>query len=683
MSSPMPPLELRLLGTFELLRQGTPVRLPRKAQALLAILVLSPGPVPKDTVATLLWGHTGTEQARASLRQCLVALRSGLGEHAGAVSSEGAAIALVDPEFASVDASEFVRLTRSDRLEDHQCAASKFRDTLLSGMQIPIEPFERWLTIERQRLDAARLELLQRLATGLAAARETERAIATCRQLLVLDPLREESHRQLMSLLAASGNRGSALLHYEQCVEVIKDELGVAPDPETVKLAETIRKGVSPVLAGQGQSEAEAPNNSFPSPTSASVPTLPPTQPLSLPDKPSVAILPFAHLGQDPGQEYFVKGLVDDIAVALGRETWLFVVASPWASAAESEGLDLRTLGSSLGVHYVLKGSVRVEGEECLIVVQLLDASRGTHVWSGRFRDRMDNLFDVQERLTTKVAATIAPALMSFEVERARHQPTGSLSAFHLYLRALPLFRASKEKNQEALDLLSRAIEIDPGYATAHALIARCYQFQRMFGWRLRDDPKLQDGVRHGRIAAELGANDPEALWMAGLALAHLSGEMDRAQALVERSLALNPNSANAWTASSLMHSYLDNIDEAIDHFNRSQRLNPLDVSQHVHWNMLIWAYLGAGRIEDAADAAERAFRVRPDYPIALRLKAVTYALLDRTEEARACIEPLLALQPSTSIAWMEAFLKPMLKNKRTLQMVIKGARLAGIPEGP
>lgn len=670
-----PALQLRILGEFELLRVGSIVRLPKKAQALLAMLALSSGPVSKEMLATRLWGHTGTQQARASLRQCLVALRSSLAEHAALILADGPAIAFADAGAVAIDAAEFLRLAKADNLDDLQRASSLFRDTLLSGIHIPIEPFERWLAVERQRFDAALLDLLQRLAASFAAVKENEKAIATCRKLLALDPLREEGHRLLMTILADTGNRGSALLHYEQCVEIIKDELGVAPDPETIRLAESIRKGVVPgreaLMADKGPAPAGVSSASTVSP------------PLPLPDKPSIAILPFAHLGHDRGQEYFVQGLVEDIAVALGRESWLFVVASPWGAAAENDGIDLRDLGSRLGVQYLLKGSVRLEGDESLFVVQLLDAARGAHVWSGRFRDRIDNLFDVQERLTTQVAATIAPALMSFEVERARHQPTGSLSAFHLYLRALPLFRASKTANQEALELLSRAVEIDPSYATAHALAARCYQFQLMFGWRLPGDPEIQAGIRHGHQAARLGSNDPEALWMAGLALVHLSGELDYAQALIERSLVLNPNSANAWTASCLVQSYLGNTDPAIDHFGRAQRLNPLDVSQHLHWNTVAWAYLGAGRIQEAAEAAERTLRVQPDYPPGLRLKAVTFALLGRLEEARSCVKVLMLKQPSTSIGWMRAFLEtPLVKNKQALETYLDGARLAGVPDG-
>jgi adenylate cyclase len=170
---------------------------------------------------------------------------------------------------------------------------------------------------------------------------------------------------------------------------------------------------------------------------------------------------------------------------------------------------------------------------------------------------------------------------------------------------------------------------------------------------------------------------------MAGLALAHLSGELDFAQALIERSLTLNPNSANAWIGSCLLHSYLGNSDTAITHFERAQRLNPLDLSQHLHWNMLAWAHLGAGRYEEAAQAADRTLSVQPDYPAGLRLKAVTYGLLGRTDEARATAGRLLARQPSTTIAWLRVFLQPMLqRNPKALEAYLAGARAAGVPEG-
>lgn len=669
---PSPGLELSLLGPFELRRGGALVGMPRKAQALLAYLAVNANKAtPKDTLATLLWGHTGSEHARASLRQCLVALRHALGENAGLLLADGPTIALDESEEILVDTVEFLARARSENLSDLKRAHELYRDMFLAGMHIPIEPFDRWLSIERQRFEAERLDHLNRLSGAHAAAGEIDKAITACRQLLALDPLREEGHRLLMTVLANSGNRGGALLQYEQCVEVVRDELGAAPDPETVALAEAIRLGVL-----QETRHGLPPRNGgvLVAPSGAGPP---------LPDKPSVAVLAFANLSGEAAQDYLVRGLVEDITVALGREKWLFVSASESAFALDQGVLDARDVGARLGVKYILKGSVRIDGEHLLVVAQLLDGMRGTHIWSGRFQDQMDNLFAMQDRLATKVAATIGPALMSQEVERARHQPTEHLTAFDLYLRALPRFRTSKQENEEALALLGRAIALDPSYAAAHALAARCYQFQLMFDWRSPGNAGFAAGVHHAREAAGHGRNDSEALWMAALALVHLSGEHDFAEALIERSLTLNPNSANAWTGSCLLHSYLGDTDRALDDFALAQRLNPLDVTQHLHWNMVAWAYLGAGRLEEAADAAERTLRVQPDYLPGLRLKSVTCALRGRLDEARACTARLLAKQPSTSVAWMQAFLKfPLERNPRALETYLRGARLAGIPEG-
>jgi tetratricopeptide (TPR) repeat protein len=330
-----------------------------------------------------------------------------------------------------------------------------------------------------------------------------------------------------------------------------------------------------------------------------------------------------------------------------------------------------------------LKGSVRIEAKKILFVVQLIDAARGSHVWSGRFQDEMDNVFALQDRLATKVAAAIAPALVSVEIERALHKPTASLSAFDFYLRALPRFRTSLTDNEQALELLSKAIELDPSYAAAHAMSARCYQFQWLFGRRQPGDARFAQGVHHCHQAAKMGHSDSEALWMAGLALVHLAGEHDFSQALIERSLSLNPNSANAWIASCFIHSYLGIVDTAINHFQKAQRLNPLDVSQHLHWNAIAWAYLGGGRYEEAADAAVATLRIQPDYIPGLRVSMVTSALAGRLEEAQVHAAKVMTKQPNISIAWLRAFLSvPLQRNAKAMETYLEGARLAGVPDG-
>jgi len=290
----------------------------------------------------------------------------------------------------------------------------------------------------------------------------------------------------------------------------------------------------------------------------------------------------------------------------------------------------------------------------------------------------------MSDRLMTQTAALMAPAVRSVEIERSQRKSTANLTAFDLYLRALPRFRSGFADNREALRLLDKAIAVDPSYAVAYGFAARCYQFQKLMGWVPPSDPGLDEGVRLAHRAAELGRNDSEALWMAGLALVQLAGEIDYGPALIDRSLALNPNSANAWTSSCLARTYLGDCDAAIDHFHRSQRLNPLDQSHHVHWNIVGMAYFAGGRFEDADAAADKALKARPTYPPGLRLKVAACGVLGRIEEGRAHVQRLLAVHPECSLAWIREFWRPLMRRSpAALTTYIEGSRLVGLPEEP
>jgi TolB-like protein len=667
-------LSLNLLGPFELRRErDQAIKLPKKAQGLLSFLAASRGTsYPRDHLATLLWGDTATEQARQSLRQCLAAIRGGLGDaHGDLLCASPADISLSASRSVMLDTEAFIALSRSAQIDDLNRASTLYRDELLAGLQIAVEPFERWLAIERQRLFAMRIDVQQRLAIAEREAGRIDDAIRSARALVELDSLSEQSHRLLMRLLAEGGQRAAALKKYEQCVGILRQELDIAPETETTHLADAIRSGgigVHAIPASVPEPGASAEHGADGATAS--------------PDKPSIVVLPFANLSGDATRDYFVRGLVDDITVALGRESWLFVIDGSSAHAFKDRSADSHEIGAKFGVRYVLKGSVRIEGGEVVLVVQLSDVARGAHVWSQRFQDKLDNALALQERLTARLAAMIGPALKAVEVDRALHKPTRNASAFDLYLRALPKFRSSRADNEAALALLRDAVALDPDYASAYALAARCYQFQIMYNWRAPDDPGLLEGARLAHRAIETGRNDSEALWMAGLALVHITGEHDLVLGQIERSLSLNPNAANAWIAGCFVHSYLGNTQLAREHFDQAQRLNPLDVSQHLHWNAVAWAFLGGGHIEDAHDAAMRTLRIDPIYPPALRMKISTCGLLGRIEEARDPIARLLASRPGSSVSWQaQALRAPLQHNPKALATMLTGLRLAGLPE--
>ena len=675
-------LLVAFLGPFEIKRaSGDTLRLPRKAQALLAYLALQRGrPIPREQLATLLWGNSATEQARQSLRQCLAALRNTLGAEASQpIVADTASVYLAPSDLWAIDAIAFEKACRSQATRDLEHAAALYRDELLAGLQIQVEPFNEWLTLERQRLLSLRLDLLQRLALAKAETDAMESAIAVARQITALDPLREEGHRLLIRLLAAAGNRSAALKQLERCTQILREELDIGPDAETVQLAEAIRAGRSvaprPVEPSQTLAESAPETPAAPEVRLAGPP---------LPDKPSIVVLPFANLSGDTSQDYFVDGLVEDITVALGRESWLFVISSPSAFVFRDRAADPREVAAKLGVRYVLRGSVRRAGDRVRIVVQLTDAASIAQVWAHQFEDEVDNVFAMNDRLMTQAAAMIAPALRSIEIERAQRKPTSNLTAFDLYLQALPLFRKSLADNRAALQLLDRAAALDPSYSAALAFAARCYQFQKLMGWVWPSDPGLAEGVRLAHVAAEMGRSDSETLWMAGLALVQLAAEIDHGLALVDRSLSLNPNSANAWSASCLVRTYIGDLERSIDHFHKSQRLNPLDQSHHLHWNMVGMAYFAAGRYQEADTAADKTLQARPTYPPGLRLKVATCGALGRIEEGRKCMQRLLQVHPDYSIAWIEGFWAPLMqRSPSALAKYVEGSRLVGLPEKP
>ena len=331
-----------------------------------------------------------------------------------------------------------------------------------------------------------------------------------------------------------------------------------------------------------------------------------PIKKLSLPDKPSIVVLPFTNLSGEAINDYFADGMVEDITVALGRCSWLFVIASRSAFAYKGRAVDLRHIGAELGVRYALTGSVRKDDQRVRIVVQLSDASDGVQIWADRFEGRLDAIFDIQDQVATHVAGMVAPALRSVEMQRAQRKPTDNLTAYDLFLRALQHIHRGEESNREALRLLYAAIEHDASYGAAYGLAAWCYRLRKVHGWMAPSDPKLGEGIRLAHLASATNRRDSEGLWMAANALAHLSGELDLGLSMIEKSLSLNPNSAGAWWAGGMLHAFCGNDTSAMTHLDRAYRFNPLDTQPHVHWSAVAYAHFMAGRYDDAEQVTDR-----------------------------------------------------------------------------
>ena len=400
----------------------------------------------------------------------------------------------------------------------------------------------------------------------------------------------------------------------------------------------------------------------------------------SLPDKPSIAILPFTNLSGDAAQNYFVDGMVEDISMALGRLPWLFVIASTSAFKYKDRAVDVREAGADLGVRYLLNGSIRRDGERVRVAVHLADAEHGGQIWNERFEGSIHDIFAMQDRVATQVSAMIAPTLRSREVERTRRKPTENLSAYDLFLRAIPPHRDDLAQNRESLRLLYKAIDLDPSFAGAYGLAAWCHQIQTVF-WIAPSQPLITEAIRLAQLAVEHGDSDAEALWMAGRTIAALSGRKDEALELIQRSITLNPNSARAWWALGIAHAYLGQRDTAIAHLERSQRLNPLDMSGHAHWTAMAVAHFFVGSFPEARDASGAALRAWPHSTQALRLRAATCAIAGDLDEARDSAKRLLALYPAATVADSLAQFALQAEDSPHLVQYAQGLRAAGLPE--
>ncbi|WP_298877625.1 adenylate/guanylate cyclase domain-containing protein [uncultured Bradyrhizobium sp.] len=415
-------------------------------------------------------------------------------------------------------------------------------------------------------------------------------------------------------------------------------------------------------------------------PTSSTpTPDQPPAVALALPDKPSIAVLPFTNMSGDPEQEYFADGVVEDIITALSRMTWLFVIARNSSFTYKGKAVDIKQVGRELGVRYVLEGSVRKAGNKVRITGQLIDASNGTHLWADRFDGALEDVFALQDEVTTNVIGAIAPRLEQAEIERARHKPTDKLAAYDYYLHGIAnIYQGTKDANVDALQNFQRATQIDPNFATAHGMSAYCYVWRKANGWVA--DPRQETAAAESaaRKAAKLGFDDAIALAQAGFALAFVAANLDDGAALIDRALNLNPNLAAAWRFSGYVRVFLGDPELAIEHLQRAIRLSPLDPLIFIVQNGIVLAHFFAGRYEEAQDWALKALRQNPNYAAALIMAAVSGALTGRDEDRDRAVTGLRELDPQVSIANFTNMWP--LRRAEDLGAFENGLRLTGLP---
>jgi TolB-like protein len=402
-------------------------------------------------------------------------------------------------------------------------------------------------------------------------------------------------------------------------------------------------------------------------------------EPLLLPDKPSLAVLPFQNLSGDSEQEYFVDGVVEEIITAISRLPWLFVIARNSSFAYKGKSPDLRQVGRELGVRYVLEGSLRKAGNRVRITGQLIDTTTGAHIWADRFDGALDDIFELQDEVASKVVGAIEPKLRQSEIERAIRKPTESLDAYDLYLRALAQFwKFRVESWQEAVELLRRALAIDPSYAPAAGLFGWCRVLET--GNRPVPKEEVAEAVRLARLTIEIGANDPDALWMGGWAILILGGDRAAGMSAIERAVALNPNSALAWNFFGWAQSFHNRSIAAIEALERAVRLSPLDPQPWIFYGGLAHSHFAAGRFNEAIAWSDRALHAQPRMIAVTGIKAAACAHLGRMEDAAECVGRFCELRPGATISsFKETLGRPL--SPEVLAVWVEGLRKAGFPE--
>jgi TolB-like protein/class 3 adenylate cyclase/Tfp pilus assembly protein PilF len=416
-----------------------------------------------------------------------------------------------------------------------------------------------------------------------------------------------------------------------------------------------------------------------PESASQSAPLIRPAKPvLALPDRPSIAVLPFQNMSGDPEQEYFADGMVEDIITALSRFKSLFVIARNSSFTYKGRAVDIKQVGRELGVRYVLEGSVRKAGGKVRITGQLIDSDTGAHLWADRFDGLLEDVFDLQDQVTASVVAAIAPKITQAEIERARRKPAGSLDAYDLYLRALSLsHQFTPESLREAVAVLENALKIDPSYAPAAALSV--FSFSWWHSETRAERPQTDEAVRLAKRTMAMATDDPDVLWMVGWGLAYLANENAAGASLIERSLTLNPNCAQAWLASGYVNCFGNRNDAAIDALERAARLSPLDPLGHLVKFAFALAHLQSKRYEEAIDWADRALTQKPAFFNAMCVRTTASGHLGRHEEGRKWVDRIRAISPDLTGQSYKGFLSGFFVPEAvTLQ--VDGLCKAGLP---
>lgn len=713
-------LALKLLGAYEgSLASGEALELPtRKAWALLSYLALHPGrETSREQLATLLWGERFDEQARASLRQTLYELRSAVDEEfADHLIAKRDTITLRG-DGIDVDVLRLEDLAAGDEAQDLAQVAALYRGVLLEGLDTGESGFDGWLAGERARLQDLACGALERLASAQLEQGHAAVAIETAQHLIRLDPLREKAHRLLMLGLAADGRRSEAIKHFQDLERVLEAELGINPDPETTGLREELlreggqkssqyrsngleelptlgssrlepkepARGAGPrrkiaaaavlsiliALAGLWALHTRGPKQVTEIASEADVST-------PLHDGPSIAVLPFANLSDDPRQAFLADGLTEDLITALSKTSQLLVIARTSVAGYRDKPVKVQTIGEDLGVRYVLEGSVQKSGEDLRITTQLIDATSGHHLWSERFDRKASQFFALQDEIVRRVLVELQVKLTDGEHARVASRGTTNLDAWLLRLQGMTeLYKFTRTSTLRTRQLFQAAHELDPNWSRPVAGIAWSYWWEARNGWTDDREEWIRKGIELAERAIEMDPNDTLGYMQLGN-LVQLQGDHKWALTLREKAVAIAPNDFQAnWGLGAVLFR-AGEAERGVDVLKHAVRLSPRPPVS------LLWtlshAQLIAGHYEDTVETAKRVRVLAPDNDLPHIQLTAAYGALGLTEEAHTAAAEVLRIDPKFSVSgWqlVHADYKDQVTVKKLASLLTK----AGLPE--
>ena len=603
--------------------------------AVLAFLALQPGrPQSRQRLTALFWQSSPEEQARTNLRQTLTALRKRLG---GVLVTEGDRVAL-DDSLLEVDTARFEECLAASDLAALEEATAIYKGDLLEGFSIKEEAFEAWIAPLRERYRSRMIDGLIKMIGRYEESQDVAQVLEAVPRLLALDPLNEEAHRILMRAYAAQGRHSAALKQFELCREVLSRELGVQPQPETIQLVQELRaqRAKGQALPPKSQSMgAESPDCDREAAAPAQID-------LSLPDKPSIAVLPFKDISGNSKWEYFSDGITADIITELSRFSGLFVIARQSSFSYMDRSGDMRWIGHELGVRYILDGNVRRAGKRVRINAQLIDLETGNHIWTERYDRELKDIFDLQEDITRNIVASIAPQIEIAEMKRARSIPVADLSAYDLALKAQSLLyegvrMGSAEIFEQAIETARESLARDSRNLHALGTLAFAHLLQFSYRWSGPKDQSLNLSWEAVQRLFEIDPSYPLAYTLRG-EIRIFRGEYDAALSDFRRAYALNPNFAWNLFYLACAEAVTGFTEQAREHAELGLRLSPRDkdIGLGVAHMALFEASFAEGDFEEAKEWGTRIIQMhgKPKFPLALMI-ACCGQLGDLDEAAR------------------------------------------------